>query len=76
VSEQHHPLQILAERLVEDRSFAERLVRSPRAVAAEIGVTLDDEQVRALSSMSASEAIEFASEYRSATDPSKRRAAC
>jgi hypothetical protein len=69
-------LQVLAARMVEDRSFTERLLQTPRSVAAEIGVSLSDDEVRALSSMTVPEAIEFASEYRTAVDPTKRRAAC
>jgi hypothetical protein len=66
----------LLDRATGDASFLERLLRDPQAAAAELGVTLDDEEAKTIASMSADDVRTFAREYRSATDPSMRRAAC
>jgi len=59
-----------------DPAFVGRLLTAPRTAAAELGITLDDQEVDTLSKMGADDLRTFIAEYRSATDPEKRRAAC
>lgn len=66
----------LIDRTLADDAFAARLVADPAAVAAEIGVTLGDEEARTLSGMSVDDVRAFATEVRGANDPDRRRAAC
>jgi ribosomal protein L6P/L9E len=59
-----------------DDAFLGRLLADPRAAAAEVGATLSDTEVQTLKGMNREDVRAFAAEYRSATDPEKRRAAC
>lgn len=59
-----------------DAGFLARLIAAPREAAGELGVTLTDDEVATFRTMSADDVRSFAAEYRAATDPEKRRAAC
>lgn len=72
-SEQAEKLIALA---LGDAGFLARLIEDPKAAAGSQGIALTDDEASTLSGMSADEFQAFADEYRSATDPSKRRAAC
>lgn len=60
----------------EDGAFLGRLLADPAAAAGELGVALGEGEIETLRGMSPDEVRSFAAEYRSATDPDKRRAAC
>ena len=66
----------LLEKAESDAGFLGRLVSTPKAAAQELGVTLSDDEASTLQGMTADDVRSFASEYRSTTDPAKRRAAC
>jgi len=68
--------ETLIAKTIEDDEFAARLVADPAAAAKELGLDLDAETVETLSGMSVDDVRAFAEEYRSATDPEHRRAAC
>ena len=67
---------LLLKRALTDGAFLSRLLTDPHKAGTEIGVTLSDEEAKAIAAMSADEVLKFAGDYRSATDPSMRRAAC
>ena len=64
------------DQIVADDAFCDALGKDPRAAVKSHGVTLTDEEAAAVQGMSRDELRAFASEYKGATDPSKRRAAC
>ena len=66
----------LVRKTLADDEFAGRLVADPTSAASELGLSLDDETASILQGMSLDEVRAFAEEYRSATDPDQRRAAC
>ena len=67
--------KLLAKALSES-TYLDRLVASPREAAAEIGVTLGDDEVATFRAMTPDDVRAFAADYRAQTDPDKRRAAC
>ncbi|HJL04048.1 MAG TPA: Os1348 family NHLP clan protein [Polyangiaceae bacterium LLY-WYZ-15_(1-7)] len=69
-------IETLIEKTLGDDGFAKRLVADPKAAASELGLELDAETAETLAGMSVDDVRAFADEYRSATDPDKRRAAC
>jgi len=66
--------QIIAR--ADDDAFVSALLSDPRAAVAELGIALTDDEVTTLTSLSADEFRAFVQEYRTVTDPAKRRAAC
>ncbi|MGE0708202.1 MAG: hypothetical protein AB7N76_01055 [Planctomycetota bacterium] len=60
----------------QEPAFLERLIAQPRTAAAEVGVTLEDEEVETFAAMTVEDLEDFAAEYRAAADPDRRRAAC
>ncbi|CAN5899916.1 hypothetical protein BH11GEM2_BH11GEM2_14190 [soil metagenome] len=56
--------------------FLGQLLSNPTATAATKGITLTEEEAATLSALSADEFQAFADDYKNATDPAKRRAAC
>lgn len=68
-------IQVL-DKIADDDAFCDALAGDPRAAVKPLGVTLTDDEAAAVAGLSRDELRAFASEYRGATDPSKRRAAC
>lgn len=66
----------ILDRALADATYLNRLLAEPAAAASELGATMTDEEVATIKKMSADELKQFAAEYRSSTDPAKRRAAC
>lgn len=64
------------DKAMSDPAFLQRLQAEPKKTVAELGVALSDEEAATLQAMSLDDLRTFAAEYRSATDPSRRRAAC
>jgi hypothetical protein len=69
-------VETILNRALSDEAFLARLLASPAEAAKEIGVSLSPQEVGTLKGLSPEEFRAFASEYRSVTDPAKRRAAC
>jgi len=68
--------ETLLDRALGDAAFMKRLVADPKAAASEVGVALADDDAATIAGMTEDDVRTFANEYRSATDPSMRRAAC
>ena len=66
----------ILERALANASYRDRLLADPVAAAIEVGTTITDDEAATLKTMSVAELEQFAAEYRSSTDPAKRRAAC
>jgi putative modified peptide len=66
----------IIDRIATDDAYRDRFLADPAAAAAEHGATLSAEETATIRDMTGDELRAFASEYRSSTDPSKRRAAC
>ena len=69
-------LETVITRALSDEAFLDRLLKAPEAAAQEIGVPLSEEEISTIRGMTPDEFRTFASDYRSVTDPAKRRAAC
>ncbi|GAB4210932.1 MAG: hypothetical protein OHK0013_32130 [Sandaracinaceae bacterium] len=72
----HEEMDKVADRILEDASFCDRMLSDPQRAVGELGVGLTDEEVAIVKGMSRGELEAFAREHRAAADPSKRRAAC
>ena len=68
--------ETLLDRALGDADFMTRLLADPKAAAKDAGITLTDDDATTIASMTADDVRTFANEYRAATDPSMRRAAC
>ena len=66
----------LLDRALGDADFMKRLIADPKAAAKDAGITLGDDDAATISGMTEDDVRTFANEYRAATDPSMRRAAC
>ena len=68
--------ETLLDRALGDADFMTRLLADPKAAAKDAGITLTDDDATTIAGMTADDVRTFANEYRAATDPSMRRAAC
>ncbi len=66
----------ILDRAMSDATYLERLLADPAKAAGEVGATMTPDEAATLQKMSADELRQFAAEYKSSTDPAKRRAAC
>ena len=66
----------ILDRALADETYLARLLSDPSSAAGELDATMTDEEIATIRKMSADELKQFAAEYRSSTDPAKRRAAC
>lgn len=66
----------IIERTENEQGWLDQLLADPRSAVSGMGVQLSDEEVETLRSLSADDFRAFASEYATASDPEKRRAAC
>ncbi len=66
----------LIEAALANKGFLTELLSKPKAAALKHGIKLTDEEANTLDGMSADEFRTFATEFKSAGDPARRRAAC
>jgi hypothetical protein len=66
----------ILDRALADSAYLDTLLADPAKAAGEVGATMTPDEIATLKGMTADEFKQFAAEYKSSTDPAKRRAAC
>lgn len=70
------PISRIIERSEREPAFLDRLLSDPRAAVSDMSVSLSDDEVATLTSLTSDEFRAFAAEFKSVSDPERRRAAC